>query len=60
MCEQRGAEAYFPPPEYCMDNGAMIAHQGLVQLKNGDEGLKTEDSKVDPDWRPYQVDVHWQ
>jgi len=29
MCEQRGAKAYFPPPEYCMDNGVMIAHQGM-------------------------------
>jgi len=59
MCEQRGAKAYFPPPEYCMDNGAMIAHQGLKQLKNGDKGLEFEDSKVDPDWRPDQVEIEW-
>jgi len=59
MCEQRDAEAYFPPPEYCTDNGAMIAHQGLVQLKAGDKGLKTESSKVKPNWRPDQVEVKW-
>ncbi|MFB6244861.1 MAG: KEOPS complex N(6)-L-threonylcarbamoyladenine synthase Kae1 [Candidatus Nanohaloarchaea archaeon] len=58
MCEQRGADAYFPPDEFCMDNGAMIAHQGLVQAK---EGFKTdlEDSEVRPDWRPDQVGVEW-
>ena len=59
MCEQRGAEAYFPPPEYCMDNGAMIAHQGLKQLKAGDEGIDIEDSAVKPNWRPDEVDVRW-
>lgn len=59
MCEQRGAEAYFPPTEYCMDNGAMIAHQGLKQLKNGDKGIKLENSKVKPEWRPDQVNTKW-
>ncbi|MEF8880435.1 MAG: KEOPS complex N(6)-L-threonylcarbamoyladenine synthase Kae1 [Candidatus Nanohaloarchaea archaeon] len=60
MCEQRGAEAYFPPPEYCMDNGAMIAHQGLIQSKAGDKGLELKDSAVKPNWRPDQVEVTWQ
>lgn len=59
MCEQRGAKAYFPPPEYCMDNGAMIAHQGLVQLQAGDKGLKLEDSAVKPNWRPDEVEITW-
>jgi glycoprotease/Kae1 family metallohydrolase len=59
MCEQRNAQAYFPPPEYCMDNGAMIAHQGLVQLKAGDKGVDLEDSAVKPNWRPDEVEVKW-
>ncbi|QGA80659.1 KEOPS complex N(6)-L-threonylcarbamoyladenine synthase Kae1 [Candidatus Nanohalobium constans] len=59
MCEQRDAEAYFPPPAYCMDNGAMIAHQGLIQLKNGDKGLDLTYSGVKPGWRPDQVEVDW-
>ncbi len=59
MCKQRGAEAYFPPPEYCMDNGAMIAHQGLVQLQAGDKGLELNDSKVEPNWRPDEVEITW-
>jgi universal protein Kae1 len=58
MCEQRGAEAYFPPKEYCMDNGVMIAHQGLLELEAGRE-TKIEDSEVRPNWRPDEVEAEW-
>ena len=59
MCEQRDAEAYFPPHEYCMDNGAMIAHQGLIELKAGRETSLDESGKK-PDWRPDEVEVEWE
>ena len=58
MCKQRDAEAYFPPAEYCMDNGVMIAHQGLLRIKKGNE-TKVENSKVKPDWRPDKVEAEW-
>ena len=58
MCEQRGAKAYFPPNEYCMDNGAMIAHQGLVELKSGRE-TELEASEVKPKGRPDEVKAEW-
>ena len=58
MCEQRDAEAFFPPPEFCMDNGAMIAHQGLLELKAGKE-TRIKDSKVKPNWRPDEVEAEW-
>ena len=58
MCKQRDAEAYFPPAEYCMDNGVMIAHQGLLRIKKGNE-TKIENSKVKPDWRPDKVEAEW-
>jgi len=58
MCEQRDAEAYFPPPEFCMDNGAMIAHQGLVELKAGKNTSISESAKK-PNWRPDEVEVNW-
>ncbi|MFB6209374.1 MAG: KEOPS complex N(6)-L-threonylcarbamoyladenine synthase Kae1 [Candidatus Nanohaloarchaea archaeon] len=58
MCEQRGAEAFVPPPEYCMDNGAMIAHQGLVELKSGRK-TGMEESVKRPNWRPDEVEVGW-
>ncbi|QKQ97967.1 tRNA (adenosine(37)-N6)-threonylcarbamoyltransferase complex transferase subunit TsaD [Candidatus Nanohaloarchaea archaeon] len=59
MCEQRDAEAYFPPHEFCMDNGAMIAHQGLIELKAGRE-TSIENSGKKPDWRPDEVEVEWE
>jgi len=31
-----GAEVYYPRPEFCTDNGAMIAHLGLLRLQAGD------------------------
>ncbi len=58
MCEQRGAEAFFPPKEYCTDNGAMIAHQGLIELEAGRE-TSIEDSAKRRNWRPDEVDVTW-
>ncbi len=58
MCEQRGAEFHVPPKEYCMDNGVMIAHQGLIELKNGRE-TKIENSSKKPNWRPDQIEVVW-
>jgi len=58
MCEQRNADAFVPPQKYCMDNGVMIAHQGLVQLE---AGMKTdiEESGKKPNWRPDLVEVEW-
>ncbi len=58
MCDQRGAESYVPPREFCMDNGAMIAHQGLVELEAGRK-TPLEDSAKRPDWRPDEVEVTW-
>ncbi len=58
MCEQRNAKAYFPPKEYCMDNGAMIAHQGMIELKTGRK-TTIENSAKKPDWRPDEVKAEW-
>jgi universal protein Kae1 len=58
MCDQRDAEAYFPPAEYCMDNGVMIAHQGLIELQAGGK-TDIEDSGKKPNWRPDEVNVEW-
>jgi N6-L-threonylcarbamoyladenine synthase len=32
---RRGVELFFPPPELCTDNGAMIAMAGLARLRGG-------------------------
>jgi len=36
--EELGAEVYYPRPEFCTDNGAMIAYAGYLRLQAG-EGL---------------------
>lgn len=55
MCGGRGADFSVPDKEFCMDNGAMIAHQGLQRLK---EGVETPVSaEVLPDWRPNEVEL---
>jgi N6-L-threonylcarbamoyladenine synthase len=34
-CERDGRRLFYPPLEYCMDNGAMIAHVGWMKLQQG-------------------------
>jgi tRNA A37 threonylcarbamoyltransferase TsaD len=41
-----------------MDNGVMIAHQGLLRIKEGNK-TKIGNSKVKPDWRPDKVEAEW-
>jgi N6-L-threonylcarbamoyladenine synthase len=38
MAEKEQAEIYFPRPEFCTDNGAMIAYAGCQRLLNGEAG----------------------
>jgi tRNA A37 threonylcarbamoyltransferase TsaD len=58
MCDQRGAEFHVPPDEFCMDNGAMIAEQGRLELEAG-RTTPIESSGKRPDWRPDEVEVEW-
>ena len=40
VCEKEGAEVFYPRPEFCTDNGAMIAYAGALRLQAGEaEGL---------------------
>ena len=40
MMEKRRGEVFYARPEFCTDNGAMIAYAGMVRLKAGhDVGL---------------------
>jgi N6-L-threonylcarbamoyladenine synthase len=34
-CAKRSASVYFPRPELCTDNGAMIAYAGYLRLQAG-------------------------
>ena len=43
MMMERGGAAYYPRPEFCTDNGAMIAYAGWQRLRAGqNEGLEFE------------------
>ncbi|MGH8503022.1 MAG: tRNA (adenosine(37)-N6)-threonylcarbamoyltransferase complex transferase subunit TsaD [Gammaproteobacteria bacterium] len=35
MAASLGAQAFYPRPEFCTDNGAMIAYAGLIRLQAG-------------------------
>ncbi|MEE9552233.1 MAG: tRNA (adenosine(37)-N6)-threonylcarbamoyltransferase complex transferase subunit TsaD [Gammaproteobacteria bacterium] len=35
LAKQMGGRAYFPRPEFCTDNGAMIAYAGYLRLQAG-------------------------
>ncbi|NIG97947.1 MAG: tRNA (adenosine(37)-N6)-threonylcarbamoyltransferase complex transferase subunit TsaD [Serratia symbiotica] len=35
MMQKRGAEVFYARPQFCTDNGAMIAYTGMVRLKSG-------------------------
>jgi universal protein Kae1 len=58
MGRARGVRVFAPPPELCLDNGAMIAWTGL--LANG-EGISVEvpRSEVLPKQRTDQVETPW-
>lgn len=58
MCEARGASFYAPEPRFLRDNAGMIAVLGAAMADAGDT-LTIEESRVDPNFRPDQVDVTW-
>lgn len=37
VCDKEGAEVFYPRPEFCTDNGAMIAYAGALRLQTGGE-----------------------
>ncbi|NDL63599.1 tRNA (adenosine(37)-N6)-threonylcarbamoyltransferase complex transferase subunit TsaD [Acerihabitans arboris] len=48
MMQKRGGNVFYARPEFCTDNGAMIAYAGMVRLQNGiHAGL---DITVRPRW----------
>ncbi len=58
MCKENGSKCFIPSNEFLLDNAAMIAWQGILQHKSGEE-LKIESSGIDPYERTDDVDVGW-
>lgn len=48
LMQQLGGEVFYPQPQFCTDNGAMIAYAGFLRLKHGERSpLEIE---VKPRW----------
>ena len=48
ITQKVGGQVYYPRPEFCTDNGAMIAYAGLQRLKAGTDADLT--FKAHPRW----------
>jgi len=58
MCEGRNAKCFIPPNSVLMDNGVMIAWQGILQYaERGGEDIRTID--IEPAERTDYVEVFW-
>ncbi|XOD69911.1 MAG: tRNA (adenosine(37)-N6)-threonylcarbamoyltransferase complex transferase subunit TsaD [Sodalis sp. (in: enterobacteria)] len=49
MMRQRGGKVFFARPEFCTDNGAMIAYAGMMRLQSGDSADLAV--SIQPRWR---------
>ncbi|WP_367680550.1 tRNA (adenosine(37)-N6)-threonylcarbamoyltransferase complex transferase subunit TsaD [Candidatus Fukatsuia anoeciicola] len=50
MMRQRGGEIFYARPEFCTDNGAMIAYTGWVRLKTNSDIKNDLNITVRPRW----------
>jgi universal protein Kae1 len=58
MCMDRGAMAFWPEKQYCVDNGTMIAELGRKMLEHN-LITELEDSAIDPSMRTDHAEVVW-
>ena len=56
MCKERGAKLYVPGNNVLVDNGLMIAWQGLLERK---DVRKMGGIDIKPNWRTDHVNVDW-
>ncbi len=54
MTKECGAQVYYPRPEFCTDNGAMIAYAGCVRLQMGSR--EALGFSVKPRWSLQEVE----
>jgi len=61
MASERGGNVYATDERFCIDNGIMIAHAGLLAFESGgvDEALKIENADVTQRFRTDEVFVRW-
>lgn len=58
MCKDRDAECFVPENQFLVDNGAMIAWQGIVEHNSG-KRMKIKDTIIKPYQRTDEVKVSW-
>ncbi len=56
MCNERKAKFYKVPADVCVDNGVMIAWNGILQYKSQGE---TSDTRINKSYRTDMVGVTW-
>ncbi len=58
MVDEHDAKFFVPPWEYCADNGAMIAWNGILSYECG-QRQNLEDTRINQRWRTDEVEVPW-
>jgi len=58
MCKDRDAKCFVPENQFLVDNGAMIAWQGIIEYKSG-KRMKIKDTIIKPYQRTDEVKVTW-
>ena len=58
MCDEREVKLFVCPTPVAVDNGAMIAWQGIVEFRAGRK-MKIEETKVIQKYRTDKVEVNW-
>lgn len=58
MCDDNKYKFFVPDNEFLVDNGAMIAWQGLIEYKSGST-TSIKDSGIQPYLRTDEIDVVW-
>jgi len=58
MSSEHESDFYVPPMQFCADNGAMIAWNGILAHESGIE-QKVEDTRIQQRWRTDEVNVPW-
>jgi N6-L-threonylcarbamoyladenine synthase len=58
MCKDRNAECFAPENQFLVDNGAMIAWQGILEYKSG-KMMDIKNAVIKPYQRTDEVNVTW-
>ena len=54
LMKKQGGKAFYPAPEFCTDNGAMIAYAGAQRLAHGQQDKLSD--QVQPRWPLEQIE----